>query len=494
MSRKFTPSDEQLAIVVAATDTKENLLIEALAGAAKSSTLELIAHALPQTQMLMLAFNKRIADELKERMPKNCTCMTLNSLGHRAWGEVIGRRLTLQARKCGDILSDLIKELPKDEQSILWESYPDMLRACSHAKGAGHVPDSIADVRKCDPLMTDSDLIDSLDEILSPLEQQLLLETLRQSMHQAFEGTIDFDDQLLMPTVFRASFPMYPLVLVDETQDLSELNHVMLAKLAKKRIIAVGDRFQAIYAFRGAHEDGMQKMAERFNMRVLHLTTTFRCPDSIVQHVRWRAPDMKAWPGHPFPGSVNRLSSWELSDIPDNAAVICRNNAPLFNLAVKLLKNGRYPNLWGNDFGVALLKVLKKFGAPTLSQAEARRQLAAWYESQQTKVKNKGVLKDKHDCLMVFIKAAPTLGGAIDYAETIFRSQGRINLMTGHKSKGHEFNDVFFLEQQLLRDEGQDPNVRYVIATRAKRNLSYIDWEGFVGEAEVEDMAASPGD
>jgi len=475
MSKKFTPTDEQLAIIAAARDTKDNLMISALAGAAKSSTLELIANALPGVNMLMLAFNKKIADELKERMPANATCMTLNSLGHRAWGEVVGRKLTLNKDKCGTILRELINDLPKSEQDELWDSYGDLLRAVSHAKGAGHVPDQIADVRKCEPLMDDQDLIDSLDELLSPLQAQLLKETLHRSMMMAFEGQVDFNDQLLMPTVFRANFPMYPLIMVDETQDLSELNHVMLSKLARKRIIAVGDQFQAIYAFRGAHEEGMGLLRERFQMRELSLTTTFRCPPAIVEHVRWRAPDIKAWNKHPFPGEVKRLDYWDLDDIPDDAAIICRNNAPLFSTAVALLKSGRYPNLWGNDIGASLLKVMEKFGNPSMPQAACLAQLRTWHEQQQKKVKNKSALEDKRACLQVFIEAGDTLGAAINYAETIFRSKGRVHLMTGHKSKGHEFQQVFFLDQELCRDEGQDLNLRYVICTRTQRTLTYID-------------------
>lgn len=480
---KFTPTPEQTAIVTAAVETKDNLLISALAGAAKSSTLELIAHALPSIPLLFLAFNKKIADELKSRMPANATCMTLNSLGHRAWGDVVGTRLTLEKDKCARILKSLINELPKSEQEYLYEIFGDLLRACSHAKGSGHVPDRIASVRKCTPLMDDQNLIDSLDEKLTSLERGLLLETLYQSMNEAFSGVIDFNDQLLMPTVFRASFPSFPLVLVDEAQDLSELNHAMLAKVARKRLIAVGDQFQAIYAFRGAHEEGMAELRDRFDMTTLSLTTTFRCPSAIVDHVRWRANDIQAWPGHPHsPGLIDHLSSWTFDDIPDGAAIICRNNAPLFSVAIGLLKSGRYPQLWGNDIGASLVRVMEKFGARTLLRDSALSQLRDWHEAQSKRVKNQTALKDKVDCIRVFLDAAETLGGAVDYAQTIFRSSGRVHLMTGHKSKGHEFDHVFFLNEKLVRDEGQDPNLRYVITTRAKRSLTYIATEGLMLE------------
>ena len=58
----FTPTDEQVAIVEAAKRTKDNLLVSALAGAAKTSTLELITKAVTGIPILSLAFNKKIAE------------------------------------------------------------------------------------------------------------------------------------------------------------------------------------------------------------------------------------------------------------------------------------------------------------------------------------------------------------------------------------------------------------------------------------------------
>src|SRR5690606_15559153 len=94
----LTPTEEQLAIIEAATKTEDNLIISALAGAAKTSTLVMVAEAV-KSPMLCLAFNRRIADEMRQRLPSHCEAMTLNSLGHRVWGRSIGRRLVVNTRK-----------------------------------------------------------------------------------------------------------------------------------------------------------------------------------------------------------------------------------------------------------------------------------------------------------------------------------------------------------------------------------------------------------
>ena len=87
--------------------------------------------------------------------------------------------------------------------------------------------------------------------------------------------------------------------------------------------------------------------------------------------------------------------------------------------------------------------------------------------------------KDQAECLMLFAEQGQELGDAIAYAEHIFASQGPIMLMTGHKSKGLEFNNVFILDQHLIRDEGQDRNLRYVMQTRTKDTLTYINTADF---------------
>jgi hypothetical protein len=48
----------------------------------------------------------------------------------------------------------------------------------------------------------------------------LIDSVLTDSIRLAYEGQIDFDDQIYMPTLFGGTFPRFPLVMVDEAQDL----------------------------------------------------------------------------------------------------------------------------------------------------------------------------------------------------------------------------------------------------------------------------------
>ena len=63
------PTPEQAAIIEAARTTSDNILVNALAGSAKTTTLEMVCNAITGIPILSLAFNKRIADEMKKRLP-----------------------------------------------------------------------------------------------------------------------------------------------------------------------------------------------------------------------------------------------------------------------------------------------------------------------------------------------------------------------------------------------------------------------------------------
>lgn len=763
----FTPTAEQQLIIDNARNTANNIIISALAGAAKTSTLVMIAEALPSVSMLCLSFNKKIATEMSERLPANCTAMTLNSLGHRTWAEAIGKRLTLDTKKNYDLLSMFVQKLSKKEQEIAYEEFSDTLKLIEMSKACGHIPDN--KFKQAKRLMSNQDFFDHLEDEASALQERLIIEVATASIEQGLGGKIDFSDQILLPTLFPAMFPSYPLVLIDEAQDLSALNHATLRKLAKKRLIAVGDpcqpagtlvsvlrqletrwqsrvieqvpieqlqigdtlvgydtqyseflfnrkvtgitarpfsgklvrlislagisnytpnhhcfanfsrlrkhtalylmrkgnkfrlgvaamdygqssgpiarsraeqadamwvlttfaskqealineaaiqasfgipditfawaggqsagyampeqlaavweklneidfterakqllelygreidyplweksstyftfkrpivvracnllnggeilpftgkkreylsdwcsyeikhvpytglvyslsvshnqlfvadgivthNCQAIYGFRGAHEESMELLQRSFNMQSFQLSISFRCPISVVKAAQWRAPHMR-WPEWAIEGEVKHFTEWNASTVPQTAAIICRNNAPLFSMAIKLLKNGRYPQIIGNDIGKYLLKVMKKFGKGTMERAQVMVAISEWAEEKKKKTRNPSKVEDQAACLRIFADQGDTLSDALAYAEHLFASQGPIQLMTGHKCKGLEFDIVFILDKHLIRvEEGkQEHNLLYVCQTRAKRALYYVESDTFHDDNE----------
>src|SRR5271169_852963 len=75
-----TPTDEQQAIVEATSQSADSLMIEAYAGCAKTTSLELLGRRV-RSPALALAFNKSIATELQSRFAANFEVKTMNGFG-----------------------------------------------------------------------------------------------------------------------------------------------------------------------------------------------------------------------------------------------------------------------------------------------------------------------------------------------------------------------------------------------------------------------------
>src|SRR5215510_13342108 len=289
---KPNPTDEQIAILDAINTTDDNLLVNALAGSGKTSTIEMIVEEMPNEQPLYVAFNKAIVEEAVEKLPSYVEIRTLNSVGHRAWAAACGStKVFIDTRnpKTPGIVRELISELKhKSDREEAWNSYYDIVQAIGMSKHLGYIPDRTI---KCDRRLCErADVAARLDSKLTDFSWDIIDNALRTSIKVAYGGLIDFDDQVYMSALFGGTFQRYSNVLVDEDQDLSPVNFEMLKRLVEGRIIGVGDRWQSIYAFRGAETNGVDKLKQIFNMREMPLSISFRCPENVVKAVHWHVP------------------------------------------------------------------------------------------------------------------------------------------------------------------------------------------------------------
>lgn len=464
----MNPTAEQDHILEQARGSSDNLLINALAGCGKTSTLEMIEHAVSTRPILYLCFNKKIAEEAKGRMLSTTTVRTFNSLGHRIWAAACAKNLVLDPRKSQTILRGIIDETPKKAQGPLWDCYWEVVHGVGLAKSLGYVPEGKYPGAK--RLIGTGAFHSSLDESPDDLTADLIDAVLTRSIAAAYAGNIDYNDQIYMPALFGGTFPRFPLVLVDEAQDLNPVNHVLLEKLCKVRVIAVGDRYQSIYGFRGAVQSGMEIIANKFAATHCNLSTSFRCPQAIVENARWRVPHFN-WikPG----GEVGSLTELGSEDFTDTGTILSRNNAPLFAVALKLLAGGRSVQVAGSDIGPKLVGIMRKLGSEDISRDSVRSAIDDWLAERLAR--ESSTAQDLADCMRVFASFGSTLGQAISYAEHLFAQKGTIRLMTGHKAKGLEFDTVYHLDPFLCREDEQDQNLRYVIDTRSKDKLFYIN-------------------
>lgn len=520
----LVPTNEQAAIILAARTQKASIMVEADAGCTKTSTLKMTANALVPQPLLVLAFNKKNAEDLQAVMPQWVTVKTFNGLGHGAWMKALpGKRLVLVDRKIGKIVTELFREEKFEAAGADWVTVRDWAEA---ARQAGIVHESFAS--KGHGLKPDTqESWFELSEEVTP-DQTLWTfarEVLRRSTQLALEGQIDFDDQIYCSVLLGGIYPRFGLVMVDEAQDLSPLNHEQVRKAAAGRIIVVGDPKQAIYAFRGADSTSMAKLrALRPDWIDLGLHTTFRCPKIIVRRNLYHAPFFTAHENNPegeaydwlkkqreAPEQISfreeKADGWSWTWLKslkqeehEKIFVLCRNNAPLLSLAFKLIRQGVGPMMLGRDIGAGLVRLSEKLAPKdSTSTEELLKKLQAWEKSEIAKAqimeKDKLIdsIIDRADCIRAVMEnpGVLTAGDLRRVLETIFSKKfGEITLATGHKAKGLEEAIVVHLDpwrvpsKRALKEGGaalqQERNLKYVIETRTKRVFVEASLEDFI--------------
>lgn len=463
-------TDEQLAILDAAK-AEGNLMLQAYAGCGKTSTLEMIDKLAKERPAMYCVFNKRNADEARDRMCSTTTVKTFNAIGHAIWQSAISPRLKVETRKTYDIFKEIANEVKGDAARAIWDTYDEVRRGVEFAKALGYVPDGVYPNAK--RLITQRVLHNQLDEEPDDLVSDLIDAVLKRSIKQSYDGLIDYNDQIYMSALFGGTYPKYPLTLVDEYQDLSPVNHEMIRRLVgNRRLIGVGDPNQNIYGFRGAKRGGMGEAVAQYSMTEMDLSISFRCPEAIVRNAWWHVPKFK-W--SKTGGHVETLSILDSRDIPPDSVFISRNNAPIFSFVLKLIGSGHSVRIVGSDIGPRLIKTMEKLGDLSMTQTQTLGAIDEWLALKLAKESKTAA--DTAECMRVFARTGSSLSQAIAYAEHLFKQHGTIQLMTGHKSKGLEFPLVYHLDSQLLGDSPQDKNLRYVIQTRSSNTYFEIESE-----------------
>lgn len=501
---QFPPTIEQQAILRAYRETKANLMVVAYAGCAKTTTLEMLAAIVePNIPTSMLAFNVTIKKELEKRVPSNIKVMTLNGLGHRAWGQVVSGGLRLEEKKIGTLVTQYLKaegNNSSDDWAIIKALVSSAMtgglvpKAWTNARGL--IPDEDTEWERLTPeWQVEPSHIDGARKVLD------------QSIRQSYDGLICFDDQIYMSACFGGAFPGFDLVMVDESQDLSPLNHVMVRKTARKRLIVVGDPKQAIYAFRGADSDSMNKLKKlRDDWIELPLATTFRCPQVAVERARPHAPGFTAFSANAI-GTITTLPrmdgtaqtwAWQWSDVSAIAdggttAILCRNNAPLLAMAFKLIKQRISCVMLGRDIGKGLVALVKKIlPLPLIPATDCIQQVRNWMEKeigiasvngQESKIQS---ITDRGDCLLAVLENSDVQNaGELQRAisDLFEQSYAQVTLATAHKAKGLEWDTIVHLDPFRIRGgdgaSDQEANIRYVLETRMKKNLILAKLEDF---------------
>lgn len=273
----FAPSPFQQAIFDEIANGSGHVIVEAVAGSGKTTTIKQATRLLkPGGQYVLLAFSAAIAEELKSGIPYFVKASTFHSYCYAALKTHL--RLTGAPRpgKVADAFRDLV-----DDKSVFFKYREFVVKLVSFLKANGSEPDrdvahALAD--HFDLTVEDGDF---------SVGVAYALDTLTASNNN--RTCVDFDDMIYLPYLWNLPLPPCDVVFVDEAQDLSPIQHELLSRMLRPntgRLVAVGDPNQAIYAFRGADATGMDRIRETFSAKTLPLSVSYRCSQAVVAEAR----------------------------------------------------------------------------------------------------------------------------------------------------------------------------------------------------------------
>jgi len=475
--KKFTPSKYQEAIFEFVKVGEGNAVVEAVAGSGKTTTIvEALKFTPTDAKVAFVAFNVAIARELGGRAPDHVQVRTLHSLGLKNISDWLGAKPEVEQKKLWNILEHLLTR--KED----WEIVSPLKKAVSLAKATLTNPnDPVALEEMCDRYGIELNGY-------GPRMFQLIPEILERCKRMT--GVVDFDDMIWLPVVLNIPCQKFDFLFVDECQDLNKAQiELALRSVAEGgRVIAVGDRNQSIYGFRGADVHAIPNVISALDAKTLPLSISYRCPRVVVELAQSLVPEIEAAEGAKE-GSIDHIPMRQaLGLMKDGDMVLCRTNAPLIEVAYSLIRSGQKAVMRGRDIGKGLIHIVKKMKARSIHDFWTR--LRA-YETRETgkllrmeKLGQLQSLQDKIETIMAIGEDVETVDELVMKIETLFSdSIEGVVCSSVHRAKGLEASRIFIIRADLMPhpmaqmpwELVQEKNLQYVAWTRSQDELIFVE-------------------
>ena len=452
----------------------------------KTFTLCKLAEMTPPIKSsIFLAFNKSIAEELGQRLPRTVKAQTLHSCALSSLFKAFSLNFSLSDSKNFNLAKEKMEFKgvhPKRIPGIIMKvcKLYDLMRF-------NLVPDNIEAI-----IVLGERYGEEADEELAKRAIELRMLNKRIADNYFLNGgggklPMDFTDMLYYATqyVHKEDFKQYNVVMVDEIQDLSPLQYqlIKMLKTPRGRLVGVGDEKQAIYGFQGSNLDTLNAIKNSPNTVTLPLSMTYRCAESIVNEAcKVFHGGIVAAPGAPK-GLVGKGT---IHEAREGDFILCRNNAPLVDAFISLIRNGKKCSIIGKEFGDQLVSLIDSvddiFDLEKIL-LDLEEKLSKKGLKNPTKTEAYDKVNEKVNVLLSLYEYFGSLDKVRSVIYDIFvenASRGII-LSTIHKSKGLEADRVFFLEPGLIPSKYAvtelavyaEKCLKFVGITRARKELIY---------------------
>ena len=319
---------------------------------------------------------------------------------------------------------------------------------------------------------------------------QMALESIKLSLEYPADKKISFEDMLWLPVAKNWIEKQFNLIVVDECQDCNEIQLEMIRRLRmeKGRICMIGDENQAIYNFRGATSNVIEKFKTEFSAKGFDLSISWRCPKKIIEMAKQLVPDIQASPTA-IDGEVLQITNdGFLNTVKVGDVCLSRTNAPLMKNCLALIRKNVRAYVEGRDVGKGLINLIESFQPKEM--ADFYDKLDKWLTVRQQNNSAQAVANsnDQAQTLRVLAENCLNVEEIKNKINLLFQDAADVKtpsvvLMTVHKSKGKEWDNVFMLMETFARNGKrvltpeeitEERNIKYVAITRAKKKLIQV--------------------
>lgn len=499
MGNSVVYSDYQKAVFNAIKNSDNNLIISAVAGSGKTFTIVEACKKLnaQENDVLFLAFNKSIQNELAYKMKGYANVSTLHAFGFSVLRKVY-RTIKVDDWKYRNYLKDNVYSL----SSMVTIDTP-------NNKVWAFIANAIKLFNLCRVNLIKVDEKDKIEAIVEEHNIPILFDevsVVNEMLEDAYKfdkgnKVIDFTDMIVLPLAEKRHIPAYKYVFIDECQDLNNAQRELMLLAARNgRFIAVGDRKQAINGFCGADCNSFDKIAAIPNTTELPLSVNYRCGKEMINLAKEIVPQIEAHEGA-ITGDIEHIDKLSVSTFKPNDMILCRSSAPLVGLCFKMLEKGLTAIVKGKDIAETLLTTIENSGASTIDELleylqEYRTKTIKAIKTnckcddESAKEKPKYIrVDDNCKCIENLCLKATSVKDLKMTLKVMFsdeRKKDAIILSTIHKSKGLEADRVMILTPNKLplkwREQKdwqleQEMNLKYVALTRAKKELIFVDMD-----------------
>lgn len=465
-SKKLEHDDWQSAVIEC---RDKNIVVEAKAGAGKTTTAIGYTEARKESRFLYLCLNKANQVEATARFGSHVTCRTGHSLAYQAIGHKFQGQLTAKWRP-STFAAEM--RIPNSRTAAVMQSVLGAYFSSSDKNlSLVHVLEASAQWG------------------LSPNEYEMILAQSKlawSKMQQVGSGvSITHDAYLKMWALTNPQLTMYTNIILDEAQDSNPVIAGIVAAQTHAGKLMIGDRHQSIYLFRGAL-NAMETFAAS-GATVLTIPRTWRfgpkIADTANQLLNFFKGEETAIIGA-GPSSDRRREN--------KRAVLSRTNAGLFGEAAAVMGKDTYWMGGIENYRVDILgdSYLLKTGRKNEIKDAHLRSYPSW-DAFEADVKN---TRDGEGRMLINLNEK--YGRDIPYLVKCMRANAlpteagaKLILSTTHRAKGLDWDVVTIGEDfkclldaldelkhselgQLSPETAQEINLLYVGISRARHQCN----------------------